>query len=177
MIAVRRSALAADLVKDLPVAAIAGYLGTKAMEPISQKLYELESEADRRREDAVRPGPPAEIAAEKTLKLVGIELSDQQKGRVGLVFHYGLAIGWAPTYALLRRRTTLAPLEAGLLSGAAMSLLVDEGLTPALGFSAPNRAYPLSTHLRGFVAHLAFGVAVAATSEAIWSLTGRNPSR
>ncbi len=30
-------------------------------------------------------------------------------------------------------------------------------MTPALGFSAPNRAYPLSTHLRGFVAHLVFG--------------------
>jgi len=37
-----------------------------------------------------------------------------------------------------------------------MSLVVDEGMTPLMGFSAPNRAYPLSTHLRGFAAHLAF---------------------
>jgi hypothetical protein len=40
-------------------------------------------------------------------------------------------------------------------------LLIDEGLKPLLGFSAPNRAYPLVTHLRGFVAHLVYGLGVA----------------
>lgn len=45
-------------VEDLGVAALAGYLGTKAMEPVSQKLYELESDTDRAREDAARPGSP-----------------------------------------------------------------------------------------------------------------------
>ena len=46
-----------------------------------------------------------------------------------------------------------------------MSLLVDEWLTPAFGFSAPNRAYPLVTHVRGFAAHVVYGLAVAATAE------------
>lgn len=86
-------------------------------------------------------GPPFEIAARKTTG--------------------------TPTYTFLRRWTDLNPVSAGLLSGAAMSLLVDEGMTPLMGFSAPNRDYPLSTHLRGFVAHLAFGLGVAATAEAI----------
>jgi hypothetical protein len=54
-----------------------------------------------------------------------------------------------------------------------MSLLVDEGMTPLLGFSAPNRDYPLSTHIRGFAAHLAFGLGVAATAETLYWL-GRN---
>ncbi len=61
----------------------------------------------------------------------------------------------------------------GLGTGAAMSLIVDEGMTPMLGFSAPNSAYPLVTHLRGFVAHLAFGLGAAATAETIYWL-GRN---
>ena len=51
-----------------------------------------------------------------------------------------------------------------------MSILVGEGLTPLLGFSAPNRAYPLVTHLRGFAAHLAFGLGVAGTAEAVYWL-------
>ncbi|WP_205346838.1 hypothetical protein [Pseudonocardia broussonetiae] len=51
--------------EDLAVATLAGYLGTKAMEPVSTKLYELESEVDRAREDTARPGPPDRIAAEK----------------------------------------------------------------------------------------------------------------
>jgi hypothetical protein len=172
----RNNPLATELIKDMPVAAAAGYVGTKLMEPISQKLYEWEPEEDRKREDAVRPGAPFEIAAEKTAKLVGVDLDDKQKGRVGLLFHYGLAVSWAPVYALLRRRTSLSPVAAGLAAGAAMSLVADEGMTPALGFSAPNRAYPPSTHLRGFVAHLAFGLAVAAVTEGGWRVTGRAPT-
>ncbi len=56
-----------------------------------------------------------------------------------------------------------------------MSLIADEIMTPNLGFSAPNRAYPLSTHLRGFAAHLVFGLAVAATTEVGWRLLRRQP--
>lgn len=56
-----------------------------------------------------------------------------------------------------------------------MSLVVDEGLSPALGYSAPNRAYPLVTHLRGLLAHLAFGAAVAAVTETGWALLRRRP--
>ena len=55
----------------------------------------------------------------------------------------------------------------GKLTGAAMSLIVDEGMTPLFGLSAPNRDYPLSTHPRGFVAHLTFGLGVAATAETV----------
>ena len=63
----------------------------------------------------------------------------------------------------------------GLATGAAMSLIADEAMTPLLGFSAPNRAYPLVTHLRGFAAHLVFGLAVAATTETVWAVCGRRP--
>jgi hypothetical protein len=56
-----------------------------------------------------------------------------------------------------------------------MSLIVDEGLTPALGFSAPNRAYPLVTHLRGVAAHLVYGLTVAAVTETAWTLWRRRP--
>lgn len=163
------------LLIDVALAPVAGYLGTKAMEPVSTWLYERESQPDREREEAVRPGPPYRIAAQKTTALLGLELSEAALDKAALVFHYGLAVSWAPTYALLRRRTGLGPVAAGLASGAAMSALVDEGLTPALGFSAPNRAYPPAAHVRGVVAHLAFGLAVAAVTEAAWAVLRRRP--
>lgn len=156
-----------------PLAPLAGYVGTKVMEPVSSTLYELESEQDRRREDAARPGAPYAIAARKTADLLGLTLTDKKHERLALAFHYGLAIQWAALYPLLRRKTRLRPVAAGLATGAAMSLVADEIMTPALGFSAPNRAYPLSTHLRGLVAHLVFGLGVAATTEAGWQLRRR----
>ena len=56
-------------VTDLALSAAAGYLGTKAMEPASMKLYQLESEEARAREDAARPGAPYRLAAEKLTKV------------------------------------------------------------------------------------------------------------
>lgn len=166
----------ADVITDILIAPVAGFVGTKVMEPVGMGLYKMESPRDRAQEDAVRPGPPYEIAAKKTLGALGFNLEDAALERAGMAFHYGLAIGWAPVYALLRRNTQLNPLAAGLLSGAAMTLLIDEGMTPMMRFSAPNSAYPASTHVRGLIAHLVFGVAVAAVTEAAWTLTGRRPS-
>jgi len=77
---------------------------------------------------------------------------------------------------LLRRRAHLGGPLSALLTGAAMSAVADETLTPLLGFSAPNRAYPLATHARGVAAHLVFGAAVGAVSEVLWALTGRRRS-
>jgi hypothetical protein len=164
-----------DTLTDLALSAAAGYLGTKAMEPVSMKLYQAESEEDRAREDAARPGPPFQIAAEKLTKLFGIKLNEQQMSRLSMAFHYGLAIQWAPLYPLLRRRTRLGPVAAGLATGTAMSVVADELMTPAIGFSAPNLEYPLVTHARGYLAHLAFGLAVAATVETGWALLRTRP--
>jgi hypothetical protein len=165
--------IARQALGDLALATVASYVGTKAMEPVSMKLYERESAADREREDAVRPGPPYRTAAEKITTALGVELTDEQLDRLSLVLHYGLAAQWAPLYPLLRRRAGWSAPAAGLATGAAMSVVADELMTPAFGFSAPNLDYPLSTHLRGLVAHLVFGLAVAATVETGWGLAGR----
>lgn len=55
------------------------------------------------------------------------------------------------------------------------SLVLDEALTPAMGFSAHDREYPTLTHVRGFIAHLIFGAAAAATAEALYRMTGTAP--
>jgi len=54
-----------------------------------------------------------------------------------------------------------------------MSIVADELMTPAFGFSAPNLEYPLSTHVRGFLAHLVFGLAVAVSVETGWAVLRR----
>lgn len=162
-----------DAVRDVALATAASYVGTKAMEPVSMKLYEMESAADRERGDAVRPGPPYRVAAEKITRSLGLDLNDQQLDRLSLVLHYGLAAQWAPLYPVLRRSTRLSTPVAGLATGAAMSIVADELMTPAFGFSAPNLEYPLSTHVRGFLAHLVFGLAVAVSVETGWAVFRR----
>jgi len=109
-----------QLLSDIAIGMIGGYVGTKVMEPVSMKLYELEPEADR------QPGGPGaerrlltRIAARKTAALLGLRLIDKQVEQAGLVFHYGLGMSWGLVYLLLRRLTPLPPLVAGLAEGIA----------------------------------------------------------
>ena len=50
----------------------------------------------------------------------------------------------------------MPPLAAGVASGMAGFLLVDEAAN-SLFFTPPPQAYPVESHLRGAVGHLAFG--------------------
>ena len=95
--------------------------------------------------------------------------------KASLALHYGLAVSWAPMYPILRRSARCSPVLAGRATGAAMSVIADELMTSAFGFSAPNLDYPAVTHARGFAAHLAFGLAVAATIETGWAALRRRP--
>ncbi len=51
-------------------------------------------------------------------------------------------MSWGTVYTLLRRLTPLPPPVAGLLTGASLSLLIDEGLTPMLGTSRAEPRLP-----------------------------------
>lgn len=161
-----------SLVADIGTGLVGGFVGTKVMEPVAMKLYQWEPEDSRQREDAARPGPPYQIAADKLIDRLGLDLSEPQRKTVGMGFHYGLGMAWGPVYTLMARRSGMNPVVAGLLTGAAMSIIADEFMTPAMGASAPNRDYPPVTHVRGFVAHLAFGLGVAATAELLLRLVG-----
>jgi uncharacterized membrane protein YagU involved in acid resistance len=146
---------------------IGGYVGTKVMNPVTTKLYELAPAADKEREKAVSPGSPYKIGAQKAADLVGVKLDETTLNRAASAMPYTLGITGGLLYVVLRRLLRMNPLLAALLSGMTLFVVVDEGLTPSLGLSAPNLEYPLSTHLRGFLGHLAYGAAVAVTAEVL----------
>ena len=102
-----------DVTEDLAVAGLAGYVGTKAMEPVSMALYERESEHAKQQEDAARPGLPYQIAATKIASRFGINLHGAALDRASLVMHYGLALSWSPLYAPVRRTRRVHPVVAG----------------------------------------------------------------
>lgn len=78
-------------ISDAGIGLIGGYVGTQVMERVSMKLYELEPEEDRKREEEVRPGPPFEIAARRTTEALGIELSEEQIQTLALCARLGEA--------------------------------------------------------------------------------------
>jgi hypothetical protein len=147
---------------------VSGYAGIKLMGLVTGKMYEWESEEDRKREDEVRPGWPDQIAVRKIARGLGKQLDDAQAARFGKIFHYGTGMAWAQVYTFARTLTGMHPVSAWLLTSPSIWSILDEGLTPALGLSAPNNAYPFATHLRGFVGHMVYGLGIVLTAEALY---------
>lgn len=122
-------------------------------------LYNHESAEVRRRESEARGGIPAlEVMAEELAGLTGSTLSEQERQRAGTALQWIMGIGAGMLYGVLRDRIPSVRAGHGLVYGAAFSLVVDEGLTPLLGFTPGPGAFPWQTHARGFVGHLVFGV-------------------
>jgi uncharacterized membrane protein YagU involved in acid resistance len=164
------------LLVDVAVGLAAGLVATWATDLAQGPLRRATPESAKRREARVSPGPSSsQVAARKISERLGRPADDRRLRPLARAVHHGLGMAWGPVYCLLRRYGGMRPPGAGLAAGASLSLVIDTGLTPALGLSAPNRAYPAATHLRGFLAHLVWGAAAALAAEAVYHLTGTTP--
>ncbi len=139
------------------------------------KLYELESTADRQREDAVRPGPPYEIAAKKIAALVGVTLQDKALERASLAAHYGT--GAVVVAAVPAPATHHEPAALGRRAGHGRRDVGDRRRMddPRARVQRAQPRRPPGHRMRGVAAHLVFGLGVAATTEALWAARGRRP--
>jgi uncharacterized membrane protein YagU involved in acid resistance len=150
-----------NLSRDLLAGAAAGALGGAALLGLSVTLYDLADPGDIAREQAIEPRDPFIVLAQKLQKATGKEMSEHQEK----VFEQGVANGLSAVmgaaYALTARNWKLGWLTGGVVFGTAFWLVEDEGIGPALGLAGDNTKYPLEAHLRGLLAHVAFGVVTA----------------
>jgi len=108
--------------------------------------------------------------------------STRTKQRLAWLFHVGYGLLMAALYGALappsgrgaRRRpghATRRAVRSGAAFGAALWLVGDELALPLLGLSDKPTAYHPTRHLQALAAHLGYGVATAATTQALRSLT------
>jgi hypothetical protein len=148
-----------NLVWDLGLGAAIGYGAGRVMDLATGWFYQRQSPASRRREQEVAPGGTPAVVGKKLAGLAGRDVTDAQAARISLILHRSLGVVYGMAAAALVR-AGVRPFQAGLVTGAAAFLLVDEGLTSA--FAPPLRAYPVESHLRGVVGHLTFGATTGA---------------
>ena len=142
-------------VRVLLVGAAAGYLAGQVMDRATTWFYERQSDASKRREGELLPEGAPMASARKLAGLVGAEPTDDQTATLAATLHHSLGQLYGVVAAALTRRG-VPPVAAGLASGTAGFLLVDE-LANSLFFTPPPQAYPVESHLRGVVGHLTFG--------------------
>jgi hypothetical protein len=140
----------------LLVGAAGGYAAGKVMDRATTWFYQRQSDASKQREGELLPEGAPMASARKLAHLVGVELTDAQAGQLASGLHKSLGQLYGIGAASLMR-AGVPPLAAGITTGVAGLLLVDE-LANSLFFTPPPQAYPVESHLRGLVGHLSFGV-------------------
>ncbi len=102
-------------------------------------------------------------AAERVANAVAVsafdhELTEREKEIAGAGFHYAMGATSGAVYGALAEMIPEVKAGAGVPFGAAVWLIADEGIVPALGLSKSATEYPLSVHLYALSSHLVFGL-------------------
>ncbi len=143
---------------------LAGTFATVAMDRVTSYMWARENRKAREDYERVTGGKYVpNRSAERVKQLLGLHLSQEQENRLASAMHWGLGLGAAATYALMRRTHPRATLGRGLLFGTVFWALIDESATVLLGLAEPPREYPWQAHARGLAGHLVYGVAADTT--------------
>lgn len=139
--------------------AIAGAASTWLMDQVTTAMMSGQRPQVTAREEAARPNGKDALSnlLDRLEKSLGTRLGEDQRTMALQAIHYGLGIVPGALYAATRHRLPLLGAGGGLLFGATLWALNDEYLNSALGLAAPFGDYPVETHIRGLVGHLALG--------------------
>jgi hypothetical protein len=86
------------------------------------------------------------------------KLTKPEKEVAGAIAHYAMGITSGAIYGAVAELVPQTTMAEGLPFGAAVWVIADEAVVPALGLSKPATEYPLSTHIYAFASHLVFGL-------------------
>lgn len=150
---------------EIAAGVIGGIVATQVNDFVEKVFWHATPEREKAREPETPDGSSADAAARMLLECAEDEPSDAQHKALKKIIHFGLGAGWGPLYCWLRRNTRMSPTAAGIASGVALSLIVDEALNPALRITPPPHAYPASSHVRGLVTHAVWGLVCGAVAE------------
>lgn len=151
-----------DRLTEVLVGAAVGAVSVWVMDRVDWFNFRNVDPAARGHTQAVRPGgmDPAHVAAHRIARSMGYELEPREHNPLGILIHYGIGIGPAVLYSLLRHDYPAITTGRGLLFGLGLFVAQDEGMNATIGLSAGPEEYPWQAHARGFVAHATYGLAL-----------------
>ena len=154
-----------NAIKDLGGRAAIGYGASMAMDRATDWYLGHQSKESRLREEEVAPGGAPVLVGKKLAGLVGRGVSDENAAKIGTMVHRAPGMTYGVTAAALSR-TGVPPLVGGIATGTAAFVVVDEAFLSAV-FAPPPWAYPIESHVRGVVGHLAYGTVTGAMLTAV----------
>ncbi len=86
------------------------------------------------------------------------KLTEGEKKIADPAVHYAMGAASGMMYGVAAEIEPRATVGSGLPFGAAVWLIADDVVVPALGLSKPVTEFPLTTHLFGLSSHLVYGL-------------------
>ena len=111
-------------------------------------------------------------AAAIARKILGKELTIEQKQKLGPVVHYGFGAVMGAIYGGMKEEFDNTSLGWGTAFGSALFVAADEAAIPLLGLGANPVESPLSTHLYAWSSHLVYGAALESVRRPVRSSMG-----
>jgi hypothetical protein len=95
------------------------------------------------------------------------KLTKSEKEKAGTVAHYAMGAASGAIYGAFTELTRGVSIGEGVPFGAAVWLIADEAIVPAIGLSKSAKNYPLSTHAYALASHLVYGLTTELVRKAV----------
>ena len=94
-------------------------------------------------------------------------LTKSEKEKAGAVAHYAMGVASGAFYGAVAEVMPVATVAEGIPFGAAVWVLADEAIVPAMGLSRNPTDYPVSIHVYSLASHLVYGLTTELVRRAV----------
>lgn len=163
---------AGDVVKGAVAGLIGGLVASFVMSEFQTLLSALSEEEKKSKKKDSKEDEPANVkAAEEISKAVfNHRLKKSEKEPAGEAMHYAMGATSGLIYGVAAEIAPMTTVGLGLPFGAAVWLVADDVVVPALGLAKPATQYPLSTHAYAISSHLVYGLTTDLVRQAVRDL-------
>ena len=150
---------ASDVVKGAVAGIVGGIVASFVMSEFQSLVTKL-SEAKEKEKSKKKKEEPATVKAAREISegVFDHKLTKSEKEPAGEAMHYAMGATSGLIYGVAAEIAPISTVGAGLPFGAAVWLVADDIVVPALGLSKPVTEFPLSTHAYALSSHLVYGL-------------------
>ncbi len=161
---------AGDVVKGAVAGLVGGLVASFVMsqfQVLLSALSEEEKKPKKKKEDEPANIKTAEAISENVFDH---KLIKSEKEPAGEAVHYAMGATSGLIYGIASEIAPITTVGLGLPFGAAVWLVADDVVVPALGLAKPATEYPLSTHAYALSSHLVYGLTTDIVRRAVRDL-------
>jgi uncharacterized membrane protein YagU involved in acid resistance len=150
---------ATDVMKGALAGLIGGLVAAFVMAEFQSVWSKVSGEKKQRNPNAKKEEPSTVKVAEMISEnAFDHQLTKEEKGYAGPAMHYAMGGTSGAIYGAVNEMMPAVHMAAGLPFGAAVWVVADDIVLPALGLKKPPTEYPLSEHAYTLASHFVYGL-------------------